>query len=67
MKLYSADQKMLMTMARYNPTLYFMQGPTVLGKWSGTDLPEEKRLERLQKKALGQKTGLAKIFSRDHS
>jgi uncharacterized membrane protein YphA (DoxX/SURF4 family) len=67
MKLYSADQKMLMTMARYNPTLYFMQGPTVLGKWSGTDLPEEKRLERLQKKALGQKTGLAKIFSRDRS
>jgi hypothetical protein len=64
MKFYSADQKMLITMARYNPTLYFFKGPVVLGKWSGVDLPSTKQLEKLKKKALGEKTGIAKMFSR---
>ncbi len=64
MKFYSADQKMLITMARYNPTLYFFKGPLVLGKWSGVDLPSTKQLEKLKKKALGEKTGIAKMFSR---
>lgn len=67
MKFYSADQKMLITMARFNPTLYFFKGPVVLGKWSGVDLPSTKRLEKLKKKALGEKTGIAKIFSRKNS
>ncbi|MFM8995121.1 MAG: hypothetical protein ACKOI1_02630, partial [Bacteroidota bacterium] len=59
----SADQKMLITMARYNPTLYLMKGPVVLGKWSGVDLPSPNRLDKLRKKALGEKTGLAKVLS----
>jgi len=63
MKMYSADQKMLITMARYNPTLYLMKGPVVLGKWSGVDLPSPNRLDKLRKKALGEKTGLAKVLS----
>jgi len=67
MKFYSADQKMLITMARFNPTLYFFKGPVVLGKWSGVDLPSTKRLEKLKKRALGEKTGIAKIFSRKQS
>ncbi len=37
---YSADQKMLMTMARYNPTLYLFHGSVVISKWSGVNLPE---------------------------
>lgn len=37
---YSADQKMLMTMARYNPTLYLFHGSVVISKWSGVILPE---------------------------
>ena len=64
MKMYSADQKMLITMARYNPTLYLLKGPVVLGKWSGVDLPSLKALEKLKKKAMGEKTGLAKMLSR---
>lgn len=67
MKMYSADQKMLITMARYNPTLYFFKGSVVLGKWSGVDLPSTERLEKLKKKALGEKSGIAKIFSRKQS
>jgi hypothetical protein len=38
-KLYSADQKMLMTMARYNPTLYLFNGSTIVEKWSGVSMP----------------------------
>lgn len=64
MKMYSADQKMLITMARFNPTLYLLKGPVVLGKWSGVDLPSLKALEKLKKKAMGEKTGLAKMLSR---
>jgi uncharacterized membrane protein YphA (DoxX/SURF4 family) len=36
---HSTDQKTLMTMARYNPTLYLFKGPVVLKKWSGRHLP----------------------------
>ena len=64
MKMYSADQKMLITMARYNPTLYFFKGSVVLGKWSGVDLPSTQRLDKLKKKAMGQKTGISKLLSR---
>ena len=44
---YSADQKMLMTMARYNPTVFFLKGVEILGKWSGRDLPEVEDIEEL--------------------
>ena len=44
---YSADQKMLMTMARYNPTVFFMKGAEILGKWSGRDLPATEDLQEL--------------------
>jgi hypothetical protein len=44
---YSADQKMLMTMARYNPTVFFLKGAEILGKWSGRDLPEVEDIEEL--------------------
>jgi hypothetical protein len=64
LKMYSADQKMLITMARYNPTLYFFKGSVVLGKWSGVDLPSTQRLDKLKKKAMGQKTGISKLLSR---
>lgn len=40
-KFVQADQKMLLTMARYNPTLYLFKGATVLNKWSGYWLPED--------------------------
>lgn len=36
---HSTDQKTLMTMARYNPTLYLFKGPVVVKKWSGRNLP----------------------------
>lgn len=36
---HSTDQKTLMTMARYNPTLYLFKGPVVVKKWSGRHLP----------------------------
>ncbi len=45
---YSADQKMLMTMARYNPTVFFLKGAQILGKWSGRDLPDSGDLEALK-------------------
>jgi uncharacterized membrane protein YphA (DoxX/SURF4 family) len=64
MKMYSADQKMLITMARYNPTLYFFKGSVVLGKWSGVDMPSTQRLEKLKKKAMGQESGISKLLSR---
>jgi uncharacterized membrane protein YphA (DoxX/SURF4 family) len=48
---YSADQKMLMTMARYNPTVFFLKGPEILGKWSGRDLPEVEDIEELMQAA----------------
>ena len=44
-QFYSADQKMLMTMARYNPTLYLFDGSVVLNKWSGRNLPDIQELE----------------------
>ena len=46
-KLYSADQKMLMTMARYNPTLYLFDGSTVIEKWSGASMPDTQKLNSL--------------------
>jgi uncharacterized membrane protein YphA (DoxX/SURF4 family) len=42
--VYAADQKMLMTMARYNPTLYLLHGSTVIHKFSGRNLPSGKDL-----------------------
>ena len=44
---YPADQKMLMTMARYNPTLYLFKGPVVIEKWSGIQLPSVREVEKL--------------------
>lgn len=63
MKFYSADQKMLLTMARYNPTLYFFQGAKVLGKWSGRDLPFVAHLDIEHRKAKGEKVGIIKRLS----
>jgi hypothetical protein len=63
MKFYSADQKMLLTMARYNPTLYFFQGAKVLGKWSGRDLPSVALLDVEHRKAKGEKVGIIKRLS----
>ncbi len=48
-KFYAADQKMLMTMARYNPTLYMFKGSTVIEKWSGNNLPNAEELDAIQK------------------
>ena len=48
-EIFAADQKMLMTMARYNPTLYLFKGSTVVDKFSGCDLPENNELEDLMK------------------
>ncbi len=48
---YSADQKMLMTMARYNPTVFFLKGAQILGKWSGRDLPDTEDLDELKQSA----------------
>ena len=48
---YSADQKMLMTMARYNPTVFFLKGAQILGKWSGRDLPDTEDLVELKQAA----------------
>lgn len=46
-QFFSSDQKMLMTMARYNPTLYLLNGSVVVDKWSGRNLPSTKKLEKL--------------------
>ena len=46
---YQSDQKMLMTMARYNPTLYLFKGPLVIEKWSGRDLPSIEKIKELLK------------------
>lgn len=56
MKFYSADQKMLISMARYNPTLYFFRGPVVLGKWSGLDLPTSETLGAIVRKSVSEKS-----------
>lgn len=45
--IYAADQKMLMTMARYNPTLYVLKGSVVLAKYSGCNLPDISSLLQL--------------------
>lgn len=44
---YNADEKVLKTMARYNPVLYLFKGTTVVGKWSGRWLPSTDRLGNL--------------------
>lgn len=46
-KFFSSDQKMLMTMARYSPTLYLLNGPVVIEKWSARNLPSTKKLQKL--------------------
>lgn len=43
----SADQKMLMTLARYNPTLYLFKDAVVIDKWSGRNLPTVQKLKKL--------------------
>ncbi len=43
----SADQKMLMTLARYNPTLYLFKESVVVDKWSGRNLPSVNKLKKL--------------------
>jgi uncharacterized membrane protein YphA (DoxX/SURF4 family) len=43
----SADQKMLMTLARYNPTLYLFKDAIVVDKWSGRNLPSVQKLKKL--------------------
>ncbi len=40
MDFYLSDQKMLLTMARYNPTIYLLHGAKVLRKWSGLWMPD---------------------------
>lgn len=44
-EFYASDQKMLMTMARFNPTLYLFKGPVVINKWSGFNLPSAEDLK----------------------
>lgn len=46
-EIFAADQKMLMTMARYNPTLYVFKGSVVVEKYSGNNLPETFDLEEI--------------------
>jgi hypothetical protein len=36
---------MLMTMARYNPTLYLFVGAVVKDKWSGNHIPNIENLQ----------------------
>lgn len=43
---FASDQKMLMTMARYNPTIYLFKGPVVVNKWSIRNLPTIAHLEK---------------------
>lgn len=43
---FAADQKMLMTMARYNPTIYLFKGSVVVNKWSGKAIPQKEELEK---------------------
>jgi hypothetical protein len=38
-------------MARYNPTVFFLKGAEILGKWSGRDLPEVEDIEELMQAA----------------
>jgi triosephosphate isomerase len=45
--IHAADQKMLMTMARYNPTFYLFKGSRVLEKYSGFSMPTISRLEEI--------------------
>lgn len=47
---YSADQKMLMTLARYNPTLYLFKDAVVVDKWSGRNLPSTRKLQKITSK-----------------
>jgi hypothetical protein len=42
---FASDQKMLMTMARYNPTIYLFDGAIVKDKWSGNHIPTIENLE----------------------
>jgi uncharacterized membrane protein YphA (DoxX/SURF4 family) len=46
----SADQKMLMTLARYNPTLYLFKDAVVVDKWSGRNLPSTQKLQKITSK-----------------
>ena len=48
-EVYRCDQKTLLTMARYNSTLYLFKGPMVINKWSALSLPSTKKLTKLCK------------------
>lgn len=43
----AGDYKMLLSMARFNPTLYLMKDDQVVRKWSGLNFPSDKRLNKL--------------------
>lgn len=47
LEMFNGDQKMLLSMARYNPTLYLFKGPVVIRKWSGRSLPNANKLVKL--------------------
>ena len=49
-QFYESDQKTLLSIARYAPTLYLFKGPISLRKWSGRNLPSLKKLEKLTSK-----------------
>lgn len=46
----AGDYKMLLSMARFNPTLYLMKDASVIRKWSGLNFPSEKKLDKLTSK-----------------
>jgi len=48
-EVYRCDQKTLLTMARYNSTLYLFKGPVVINKWSARSLPSNEKLTKLCK------------------
>ncbi len=48
-EVYRCDQKTLLTMARYNSTLYLFKGPVIINKWSARSLPSTKKLTKLCK------------------
>lgn len=41
---YSADEKVLKTIARVNPSIWTLKNGTVTGKWSGYNLPDSNEL-----------------------
>ncbi len=50
MDFYLSDQKMLLTMARYNPTIYLFHGAMIEKKWSGLWLPDLEEISEILQK-----------------